>query len=293
MMGCAVSAAESVIALVSGFPRGARERRLFMVIQVCIDDSSTAGENLVLAGYMARSEAWATFATEWAELLTIRPSWKRFKMSEIMSNWPGEETGERVVHHYRLIEKYVDSAICVVVPRRPITKAARDLGMPNFAQNPYYLAWRAIITLCLKWKNDAGVSEPIDFIFDQQQGEAAVVSAGWDNFTKGMPIEWSGLAKNRPIFRSDDDFLPLQAADLLAWWMRKRYEAYGTILRESFPFPWIQARQNGPEMYLSEYDERGIRKQMKLDRQALLRDFCVSMSATWRQSEQPEWTPLW
>ena len=56
-----MAASDVVWALVSGYPRGEREQRLFMVLQACIDDSGEMEETVnpafVLAGFIADSEA--------------------------------------------------------------------------------------------------------------------------------------------------------------------------------------------------------------------------------------------
>jgi len=241
-----------------------------MVLQICVDDSSQDGESLILAGYIASVENWASFSTEWAGLLTVRPPWDRLKMSELMADGPGSEKGQRIEWHYRIIEKYAHSSICLAIPRRPLSRAVRDLQLPTAFGNPYYLAWRALISVSLHWQHKSGNHEPIDFIFDEQS-EAGLLSDAWEGFRDNMPEEFRRLVKNRPIFRDDEDFLPLQAADMLAWWMRRRFAARKTIMGHDFPFPWGQQR-DGLEMLLAEINERGIRKQLKRDKAAMLND---------------------
>ena len=76
----------------------------------------------------------------------------------------------------------------------------------------------------------------IKFIFDDQIAEKRMVRAFWNVFMKDAPQ----FAKNRmlgePAFENDIDFKPLQAADLLAWWIRRRYleRNYG-LPRKEFP----------------------------------------------------------
>jgi hypothetical protein len=197
-----------------------------------------------------------------------------------MARHPGEETGERVVWHYRLIEKYAAAAICVAVPRQPLIRAVSDLRLPAGYANPYYLAWRALIRVCLDWQYKAGTREPIDFIFDTQS-EAFRLLLGWEGYQNNLPDDVKELVRNVPIFRHDDDFMPLQAADLLAWWMRRRYSRLGTVLGHSFPFPWQQGR-DGPNMLQAEYTERGIRTQLKSDKEGYIN----SRTRVWRLSAE-------
>ena len=208
-------------------------------------------------------------------------------MSEIMADRPGEETMERVVHHYRLIEKYALKAFCIAVPRAALIKAVRDYGMPKKLENPYYLAWRTIISELLSWQREENNFEPIDFIFDLQSESTLIVTA-WEGFQANMPEPFQKMAQNMPIFRRDEDFLPLQAADLLAFWMRKSYSQKGTVLTYDYPFPWPAARDNF-FMLQGELDEKGVRKQLRRDREAFRNQF----RKTWQISSPVPATITW
>jgi hypothetical protein len=80
-------AAESVWALVSGLPRGERERRLFMVLQAYVDDSGNSPNShaFVLAGFAAPWGAWAKFCDDWQTVLNRPPGAAYFKAAEAFS----------------------------------------------------------------------------------------------------------------------------------------------------------------------------------------------------------------
>src|ERR1700746_1350220 len=65
-----------------------------------------------------------------------------------------------------------------------------------------------------------GMHEPIDFIFDNKSEKEKVLT-GWDWFISSLNPDMRKLVCPCPIFRKDEDFMPLQAADLWAWWVRK------------------------------------------------------------------------
>jgi hypothetical protein len=50
------------------------------------------------------------------------------------------------------------------------------------------------------------------------------------------------LTGEEPVFRDDKKVLPLQAADLYAWWIRKWWEETGSIMDATLPFPWTLKR---------------------------------------------------
>jgi hypothetical protein len=72
-----MSAPKTVLALVSGLPRGKWERRHIMVLQACLDDSGELEESInptfVLAGFIADSENWVKFINEWTDALAAPP----------------------------------------------------------------------------------------------------------------------------------------------------------------------------------------------------------------------------
>lgn len=79
---------------------------------------------------------------------------------------------------------------------------------------------------------------PIQFTFDERS-EKARIMAEWDGYLQGLP-EASQFFGGAPKFMSDKDALPLQAADLWAWWARTMKET-GATERPKFAKapPWI------------------------------------------------------
>jgi hypothetical protein len=148
-----------------------------MSMQAFIDDSQSDGQVLVLAGYLASAEQWEKFSVDWQELLDMRPRWERLKMIEIAGS-KDKERWERAGWFYRIIERYAAAFVAVAVELEPLKLAARDAGMPlGRYTNPYIFAHRAILDATLQYQRDIGISEPIDFIFDEF-GHAPVVRDG-------------------------------------------------------------------------------------------------------------------
>jgi hypothetical protein len=76
-----------------------------------------------------------------------------------------------------------------------------------------------------------GIEEPIDFIFDNQNEKTAILN-GWDLYRASAPERIHKLLGAMPRFEDDEQFLPLQAADMLAWWCRKWEKALSLCVRE-------------------------------------------------------------
>jgi hypothetical protein len=78
-----------------------------------------------------------------------------FKMSAI-----GHAQMERAMFHYRAIERAQLYGIGCAVPINPLRKVVDELRLESALANPYYLAWRAVITLVLEGAKILGFIDP-------------------------------------------------------------------------------------------------------------------------------------
>jgi Protein of unknown function (DUF3800) len=228
-----------VLALLSGMPETRRRRRLLVVFQAYIDDSED--ENvLVLAGYIAPFEVWTTF-TEWDKQLKIFDMGP-FKMREMAQNNEGMYRAEIF---YRIIERHIKAAISCTIDKSDLIKVVGELARPlnvfdiDKLTNPFFAAFTRIIKALPEYQESMGISDPVDFIFDDRTEKTHVMDA-WDLMkASAHPVTRRFMGAN-PRFEKDDDFPPLQAADLFVWWVR-RWESEGQydLPRNKPPaFPW-------------------------------------------------------
>lgn len=75
----------------------------------------------------------------------------------------------------------------------------------------------------MRFNNLIPASKPVQFFFDESEHKKLILST-WKSFAQSVPDDWRHLYANTPKFGDDKVHLPLQAADLWAWWVRKRYE---------------------------------------------------------------------
>jgi hypothetical protein len=68
-----------------------------------------------------------------------------------------------------------------------------------------------------------GIEEPVDFIFDYQEGMDIPVQDAWNALKSTSPDGVRRRLGRRPEFNDDKVSMPLQAADLHAWWVRRGY----------------------------------------------------------------------
>ncbi|MEQ1407576.1 DUF3800 domain-containing protein [Neorhizobium sp. Rsf11] len=203
-----------------------------MVLQAYIDDSGD-DDVFALAGFISSAEAWAKFSKEWENAL----GWgvlgnsgsKRFKMAEMAYL---DERMERVPAFFNIISSHVLCAISFVYRKEDLVRAKQRIrlsdGRPinwGFMDNQYMLAFKHLMDLFHNGrehdlKGIIASGEKIDFIFDEQSEKRQVI-AGWDEYMNTRPAAVRRLYGSLPKFEDDEDFLPLQAADFWAWWIRK------------------------------------------------------------------------
>jgi hypothetical protein len=223
-------AQDRVWAQVCGLRPSKAGKRLFLVLQAYIDDSRSVSGTLVLAGYIASAEQWAAFSKDWEELLpygTLNKHGKyHFKMSEMAMS---ENRMERVGAFWKVIERHVLMSVSCrtnvnYFPRAMNRFASLGENIDwGYAKNPYLWTFRALLDVFHarreKISQSININEPVDFIFDEQSEKATIISS-WDEFLKNRPDDIRALYGATPRFEDDNDFLPLQAADLWAWWVR-------------------------------------------------------------------------
>jgi hypothetical protein len=199
--------------------------------QVFADDSGNKGQHkhFVMAGMAARSEAWADFTDEWKVCLNEPPRIRVFKMREV-ARCTGQFRG--VSRHDRdkklkrlaeIINRYVElmTFTAIDLDAHAATWAKTTAEYQN---EPYFWPFQnTILATCFSlW--DAGVRDRFEAIFDEQlifgprarKYYPAVLA-----MTRLREPEAANIMPIDPIFRSDDEFLPIQAADMFAWVIRK------------------------------------------------------------------------
>lgn len=248
-------AADRVWAQVAGMsPPSASELRI-MVLQAYIDDSVDAETGVfVLAGYVSTAEKWAKFSKEWEERLPLSviqtDGRYRFKMSE-MANY---NRWDYVPAFHALIAQYAEISISCVINKNEINDLFDALvchiilangeriyidiyEYRKALTNPFWTCFRIIMENYPIWVRDNyGINEKIDFYFDLAP-EKKILSEIWDQYklrTKDQVRDYYG---REPRFEDDEDFLPLQAADYRAWWIRKWAVEFGFSNISNWHYP--------------------------------------------------------
>jgi hypothetical protein len=225
--------ADRVWCQVSGLAPSKSADRLFMVLQAFVDDSYKDGV-YVLGGHIARAEDWAKFSKEWEEILPLgvrdREGSFHFKMSQMAKS---DERMARVETFYRVLEKNIHLSIsCMIIKddlenaKRRVSPVDRVFGWEKY-DNIFSIAFRFMVDTFHACRDEmAGYlrsTDKVDFYFDNQSEKKPILDA-WDDYLLARSPAIRSLYGATPRFENDKEFLPLQAADLWAWWVRKWYQ---------------------------------------------------------------------
>ena len=212
----------------------AYRERFVLVLEAYADDSGNDRNSqvFVLAGFVAKADpGWLRFEKEWRFALQKPPAVKYFKMREChalrgqFDGWDPTERDQRLAELVGIIKRTATASIFALVPRADFFAAMPKLDV-RFTKSPYAVVYYALIWATLQSMKSSEITEPVDFIFDEQLRLSDDVQALYGYFKRRLMYgDLAPLLGARPIHGSDEKFLPLQAADLLAWHIRRWYDA--------------------------------------------------------------------
>jgi hypothetical protein len=132
--------------------------------------------------------------------------------------------------------------------------------------DPYYLLWEQLTAIMAMAGIKFNVIEPVDFIFDEKRHMEQRVLNAYFQIVKHANLLVSRLLGNTPRFASDEKVVPLQAADMLAW-----------NLRRAIAYP----NEERPIADILQLIQPGMLAELQLG-QEVLEEF-VEKGATWGQ----------
>jgi hypothetical protein len=206
-----------------------------VVIRMFVDESGIHGGSPVISvgGYLSKPTRWQKFTSEWNRVL--KPSKiKVFHASECnarsgeFQDWTREERDKLVKRLLPIIPKYavgmaigIDlSAVEKVLQSRP--------DLRQFHRDPYYSCILWLLLRVARRLNEEGDPERIAVVHEINDFQSSALSAY--NFVLTQP---EGKAYSSFSFGRKQDFVPLQAADILAYEAGRRVPRLNTPERRS------------------------------------------------------------
>jgi hypothetical protein len=189
----------------------------------------------VLAGHIAPKTRWKAFSNAWQEVLDIPepnpiPHLKGVEAYLLQNRnspfygWTPQQRDGRLTKFIDVINGHVTNAIVSVVPIEPYRRLFEGKFSTLALDRPYFFSFFGIIVRLVRIAKELGENGQIDLIFDTQGGESkALFVEQYKRFLEVTPPEFRLFCPPLPKFENEQDFNPLQAADLLAWHIRRHY----------------------------------------------------------------------
>jgi hypothetical protein len=253
-------ASAPIWALVSGYSSPDRCDKPLAFLQAFTDDSAaeTGDRRLFFAGYLNRTQDWALFSDAWAEELQTTPAIEYLKMTEANSlsgqfakrkGWTEEKRDEKLRGLARVISHFDPISFQMSIDRDHFYRALKPVTPKGF-NNPSFHCCIATVTSIVRFASGSKYRGKIEFIFDEQKEiEDEVDLFFWSMMTQ-IPRRAKKMIAGKPLFRNDKSLRPLQAADMLAWHIRREHEE-----RISLP---VAALVKGEYHVVSEIDNNMI-----------------------------------
>lgn len=204
---------------VCGFSTGVATRRISMSLEVYIDESGKGDPPVfVLAGFIARADQWTAFNEEWIAALSEVPAVAAFHMTD--ARWSGNDV--KLPRLLDIIRRHVLVGIAISVLHADYETEIRG-KIAKRLDHPYSMVFYSIFVTAAAWQLEVGLDEKMDFIFDEQRSESDFLELHWPKILSAMPDEIKRRIGGRPIHADDKEIIPLQAADILAWYLRRKF----------------------------------------------------------------------
>jgi len=225
--------------MVCGYGKANRDAARMVMFKAYFDDSGSEEESkiLVLSGCVQSYKVWADFSISWEAALVRPPSIRHFHMREARMlqgeflRWRGKDRDEKVSFLATVLKTYDPWTLTVWLSRKEHYQIVKPIA-PYMLHHPYvYLFYAAILKLAHLHEH-MGIKLPVEYVFDYQ-GVVGEDAALWHRHIKSwQPPEVAALMGGTPKFEDDKVVLPLQAADMVAWHIRRRKERPGEDYRK-------------------------------------------------------------
>lgn len=199
-----------------------------MAIKFYADESEATGQVFTLAGFWASPSGWDSFVPKWRQMLCETGPYPvdAFHSADIEAAKPPFD-GWTIEQRRKLVDNALDllsdPTLCANLYAVGCTFVLSDFHILNpkilgdIAQT-YDICYRVLLrTILSNW-----VVNGIDFIFDQKEKVKGRVETHFNNSKAILDKNPETAGKlNEVVFRDDRKVIPLQAADLLAYEIRR------------------------------------------------------------------------
>jgi hypothetical protein len=215
------------------------------MLQGYADDSGSDGTRIpfVIAGYILPAERWAQFSDDWQAQLDREPAIEYFKMSEAVI---GEGQFRGLAEEFRkckvrdlisVIRKHDPTGVHAFLRWNEWREEIQPVFVPPFNQ-PYPALFFLLLDTLVNYEKAWGkFPEKMQMDFDDQ-GSLGMFALSLLATYRNIPSEWNEIMEGSPRMLSDKKYLPLQAADMLAWTIRRHLDPEPSELDSRWLWVW-------------------------------------------------------
>jgi hypothetical protein len=201
------------------------------MLRAYIDDSiSSVGERrLVLAALIQRDASWSAFAADWRRTLAAQPAIAYLKMAEAQNRRDqfkgfSEKERNRKVHALAdVVGRHAPWGFHASVSTRDYRELIESVA-PYPMRTPYFFLFYAIVFGVARMHEALAVDEPCDFVFDNYSGLDKKTLPMLNDMIATSGGSWGDRISGSVRFADDKDEVAIQAADMLAWLIRRQVD---------------------------------------------------------------------
>jgi hypothetical protein len=207
------------------FPYSAKERWMFMFTAYLDESGTHAGAGiLAVAGYVSVDRQWVEFQREWQEIL-IAENIPFFHMADyesrfgIYKDWSNEKRIRVITRLCSIIKRRVHRAFTSSVILSDYNEVAAM--RPDLFGTPYGFNANICMRLISDWAEQRAHKGPIAYVFERGSGYEAELAQQFNIYLSSDELK-ALYRLSTLTFADKRDILPLQAADILVYEVRKR-----------------------------------------------------------------------
>ena len=203
------------------------------IVQAVIDDSASESgdKRLFLAGYVNRAEKWGLFADAWEDELISGKAIGYLHMVEAAAlrgqfrGWTKAQRDEKLRGLMRVARHFSPFSFHFSVSRATYWNTVTPVAPRGLS--PHFVCSFGMIAQLARHVATIDSKARVEFIFDRANNLEDEIDLLFDDMIKRLPRKARKMICSQPRFLDDKSFTPLQAADLLAWHLRRSHEDFG------------------------------------------------------------------
>jgi hypothetical protein len=193
------------------------------------ESGSSDSSHLVVAGFIAEAEHWLEFNNQWAAALRdysvpfFKAQWFN-KRKKFFQSWDENRQRGFMGRLLTAIRNAKTVPVACAVPVVDYDEIVKPGKIRNKIGSAYTLCAAQCFRYGGKWATKRGYTEPVEYVFDAGHKNKGEFGEAHQKF-------WNGEDRQRFLlgglsFRDDQQVLPLQSADLLAYEMTQYLSGY-------------------------------------------------------------------